>query len=97
MVVEHFEDIVKEFDRNYTELCGAINENGQSSFARLRELENEHQEKFTEAVVGMYERFNKGDMDEVDDEIRDVCFLIFNDNPLISNSIVFSGVYIYSL
>lgn len=72
VIVEQFEEVIKEFERNYTELCATINEFGQSSFARLRDLENEHQEKFTETIVAMFERFNKGDMDEVDDEIRDV-------------------------
>ncbi|KAH6601697.1 hypothetical protein BASA61_001901 [Batrachochytrium salamandrivorans] len=72
VIVEQFEEVLKEFERNYTELCSIINETGQSSFARLRDLETEHQEKFFEVVMAMYERFNKGDIDEVDDEIRDI-------------------------
>ena len=72
VIIEQFEDIIKEFERNYTELCNSISENGQSSFARLRDLETEFLEKFTEAIMAMYDRFNKGDIEEVDDEIRDV-------------------------
>ncbi|KAI8915048.1 hypothetical protein BC831DRAFT_488112 [Entophlyctis helioformis] len=83
VIVEQFEEVVKEFERNYTEMCTAINETGQTSFARLRELENEHQEKFAEAILAMYERFNKGDMDEVDDEIRD----IMTDKDVLMNAI----------
>lgn len=74
VIVEQFEDVIKEFERNYTELCNSISESGQSSFARLRELETEYLEKFSECIITMYERFNKGDIEEVDDEIRDVYF-----------------------
>nr|KAJ3419777.1 Dynein regulatory complex subunit 3 [Polyrhizophydium stewartii] len=83
VIVEQFEEVIKEFERNYTEMCSAINETGQTSFARLRDLENEHQEKFSEAILAMYERFNKGDMDEVDDEIRD----IMSDKDVLMNAI----------
>jgi hypothetical protein len=79
IIVEQFEDVIKEFERNYVELCTSCNEFGQSSFARLRELENDHQEKFTEAVIAMCDRINKGDIDEVDDEIRDVLLIIYID------------------
>ncbi|KAI8911701.1 hypothetical protein EDD86DRAFT_224677 [Gorgonomyces haynaldii] len=72
VLVEQFEDVIKEFERSYQELCSACSEFGQSSFSRLRELEAEHQEKFTEAIIAMCERFNKGDIEEVDDEIRDI-------------------------
>jgi hypothetical protein len=75
VIIEQFEDIIKEFERNYTELCNSISENGQSSFARLRDLETEFLEKFTEAIMAMYDRFNKGDIEEVDDEIRDVTMI----------------------
>eukprot|EP00842_Homolaphlyctis_polyrhiza_P002068 jgi/Hompol1/2862/HPOL_003040-RA len=83
VIVEQFEEVIKEFERNYTEMCSAINETGQTSFARMRDIENEHQEKFSEAVLAMYERFNKGDMDEVDDEIRD----IMSDKDVLMNAI----------
>lgn len=75
VIVEQFEEVIKEFERNYTELCNAISEYGQSAFARLRDLETEHLEKFTEAIMGMYDRFNKGDIEEVDEDIRDVIIL----------------------
>ncbi|EGF76279.1 hypothetical protein BATDEDRAFT_92813 [Batrachochytrium dendrobatidis JAM81] len=83
IIVEQFEEVLKEFERNYTELCSIINETGQTSFSRLRDLENEHQEKFLEAILVMYERFNKGDADEVDDEIRD----IMSDKDVLMNAI----------
>jgi hypothetical protein len=72
VIVDQFEEIIKEFERNYTELCNHVSEYGQSSFARLRELETDFLEKFTEAIMAMYDRFNKGDIEEVDEDIRDV-------------------------
>lgn len=71
-VVEQFEDVLKEFERNYTEQCNAISECGQIAFGRLRELESQHFEKFTETVMVLYDKFNKGDIDDVEDDIRDV-------------------------
>jgi hypothetical protein len=72
VLVEQFEEVIKEFERNYTELCTFISEFGQSSFARLREIETEYMEKFGELAISMYDRFNKGDIEDVDDDIRDV-------------------------
>ncbi|KAJ3000105.1 Dynein regulatory complex subunit 3 [Globomyces sp. JEL0801] len=83
VIVEQFEEVIKEFERNYTELCNAINECGQTSLARLREIETEFLEKFSEAIMVMYERFNKGDIEEIDDEIRD----IMSDKDVLINAI----------
>ncbi|KAJ3262588.1 Dynein regulatory complex subunit 3 [Boothiomyces macroporosus] len=83
IIVEQFEDVLKDFERSYTELCNSIGECGQSSFARLRDLENEYLEKFTENIQAMYERFNKGDAEEVDDEIRD----IMSDKDVLMNAV----------
>jgi hypothetical protein len=72
IIVEQLEEVFKEFERNYIELCSSCNEFGQSSFARLRELENDHQEKFSETINALCDRFSKGDLDDVDDDVRDV-------------------------
>ncbi|KAJ3321556.1 Dynein regulatory complex subunit 3 [Boothiomyces sp. JEL0866] len=83
IIVEQFEEVLKDFERSYTEICNSIGECGQSSFARLRDLENEYLEKFTENIQVMYERFNKGDAEEVDDEIRD----IMSDKDVLMNAV----------
>ena len=72
ILIEQFEEILKDFERNFIELCTSISEIGTASFSRLRELETEHFEKFKEFIMSLYERFGKGDNDEVEDEIRDV-------------------------
>ncbi|KAJ3276416.1 Dynein regulatory complex subunit 3 [Terramyces sp. JEL0728] len=83
IIVEQFEEVLKDFERSYTEICNSIGECGQSSFARLRDLENEYLEKFTENIQVMYERFNKGDAEDVDDEIRD----IMSDKDVLMNAV----------
>jgi hypothetical protein len=76
VIVEQFEDIIREYERNYTELCNASVEFGQSSCSRLRELCAEFLEKLSETILLMYERFNKGDIEEMDEEIRDVYIIL---------------------
>ncbi|KAJ1531202.1 replication factor A protein 2, partial [Nowakowskiella sp. JEL0078] len=71
-LVEQFEDVIKEFERNFTEQCGTIGEYAQQSFSNMRELENEFHERFMECVMAAYERFHKGDIEEVDDDLRDI-------------------------
>ncbi|KAJ3369772.1 Dynein regulatory complex subunit 3 [Allomyces arbusculus] len=70
--VEQFEDLVKELERNYTDLAGGIKEVGTTAFAKLRELENEFQEKVGEAVMAAFERQAKADLEEVEDAVRDL-------------------------
>jgi hypothetical protein len=77
-LTEQFEEILKEFERNYTEICGSITENGQSSFARIRELENEFHEKYSELILGIYERYTKGAIEDIDDDIKEVFLLLKN-------------------
>lgn len=72
VLVDQFEEIIKDFERNYIELCTKSVEFGQASCSRLRELENSHHEKFSESVIIFCERFNKGYAEDMDDEIRDV-------------------------
>lgn len=70
--VEQFEELNKEYERAYLELTQGIHETGAAIFARLRELENEFHERLNEVIVHSFDRFNKGDIVEISDEIRDV-------------------------
>ncbi|KAI8622252.1 hypothetical protein BC830DRAFT_1163028 [Chytriomyces sp. MP71] len=71
-VVEQYEDVIKEFERNYTEISSTVTEYGQASFARMREIENEFHERFSESILLTFERFSKGDLEDVEDELRDI-------------------------
>lgn len=49
-----------------------MTELGQTIFARIREYEAEYHEKFTELIMASFDRINKGDMDDIEDELRDL-------------------------
>ncbi|KAJ3159993.1 Dynein regulatory complex subunit 3 [Geranomyces michiganensis] len=101
-LVEQFEEVLKEFERNYTEISSTINETAGGAFARLRELENEFHERLSESVVAAVDRFIKGDisgdkkdekdglgLDQVEDELRD----IISDKDILMNAINSSHDY----
>ncbi|KAJ3099516.1 Dynein regulatory complex subunit 3 [Physocladia obscura] len=71
-VAEQYEDVIKEFERNYTEHASSVTEYGQSNFARMRDIENEYHERFSESILMTFERFSKGDLDDIDDDLRDI-------------------------
>ncbi|KAJ3339625.1 Dynein regulatory complex subunit 3 [Gonapodya sp. JEL0774] len=71
-LVEQFEDVIRDFEKAYAELIQAVNEFAQSSYARMRELENEFQEKLNDVVMTAFDRIVKGDMDDIDDDTRDL-------------------------
>ncbi len=74
MVVEQFEDVVKEVEQNYTQLCSTSVEVSRQSFTRFREITNEYHEKVSEVVVANFDKFAKNpDLDQLDEVIREVC------------------------
>ncbi|KAI9179347.1 hypothetical protein H9P43_004666 [Blastocladiella emersonii ATCC 22665] len=89
VLVEQFEDLAKEFERNYLDMCNAVKETATAAFARLRELENEHHEKVTETVLAAFERQAKGDMEDVDDALRD----LLRDKDAVNNHLTTSHDY----
>ncbi|TPX36019.1 hypothetical protein SmJEL517_g01758 [Synchytrium microbalum] len=83
-LVEQLEDVIKEFERAYTELASGISEFATTCFARLREYETEFHERFTEAVSAAYDRYTKGEVvDDVDDDFRD----LISDKDSLTNSV----------
>ncbi|KAI8816545.1 uncharacterized protein EV422DRAFT_545674 [Fimicolochytrium jonesii] len=80
-LVEQFEEVHKEFERNYTELASSVSETAASAFARLRECENEFQERLSEAVQSGADRLIKGEGaaqrgeeggQEIEEDLRDI-------------------------
>lgn len=88
-LVEGFEEVIKEFERHYLEHCTTVTEYGQGCFAKLRELETEFSERFNELIMLTVDRLSKGDMEEMEDEIRD----LVSDKDTILNSITGSKDY----
>jgi hypothetical protein len=72
VIVEQLEEVIKEFERAYTEICNGFMETCTSWFSKMRDLENEHSEKVSEALTSAFDRLVKGDLDELDEELRDV-------------------------
>ncbi|KAJ1503426.1 Dynein regulatory complex subunit 3 [Coelomomyces lativittatus] len=72
ILVEQFEDLNKEFERNYTDLCNSIKEQVTSWFVKCRELETENHEKINDAVLAAFDKQSKSDMEDLDDMLRDL-------------------------
>lgn len=71
-LVEQFEDVVKEVEQNYSQLCSTTLDLTRVFFQRMRDLANEWHEKSVELVMSAFEKFAKTEIDELDDVIREV-------------------------
>lgn len=78
-VVDQLEDIIKEFERNLSEMVNNFVEQIQGLFGQLRDLENLHFEKMHEPCFSFLEKMIKGDVpDDFPDDLRDVIFSCHN-------------------
>jgi hypothetical protein len=71
-LVEQLEDVIKEFEQNYGQMTSQAVDYSRAAFARCREIENEYNERATEAVLSSFDRLIKMDLDELDEQTRDV-------------------------
>ncbi|XP_063790922.1 dynein regulatory complex subunit 3 [Pseudophryne corroboree] len=83
-LVEQLEDIIKDYERNIAELVSTFLETVQGLIAQIRDLENQHHEKFLEFSINMLERVLKGEMDE---EMTDDLRVLFVDKDTIVNAV----------
>jgi hypothetical protein len=63
-LVEQLDEIIKDFERNYSDLVGGFLEIVQSHMTQLRDLENGHHEKVTELALQYLESAIKGSLEE---------------------------------
>jgi hypothetical protein len=71
VLVEQLDEIIKDFERNYSDLVSGFLESVQSHMTQLRELESSHHEKVTEIGLQYLERLIKGTLEEdPPDELR---------------------------
>ncbi|XP_018414092.1 PREDICTED: dynein regulatory complex subunit 3 [Nanorana parkeri] len=83
-LVDQLEEIIKEYERNISELVSTFLETVQGLMAQIRDLENHHHEKLLEFSINMLERVLKGEMDEeMSDEVR----ALFVDKDTIINAV----------
>ncbi|KAI9138714.1 hypothetical protein BKA69DRAFT_1090274 [Paraphysoderma sedebokerense] len=85
-ISEQFEELIKEFERNYTDLCHGVTEYSQTCFTKMRELENEYHEKFIEAVMTAFDKLSKMETDELNEEVKD----LLQDKDMVSNMLTTS-------
>ncbi|ORX37504.1 outer arm dynein light chain 1 [Piromyces finnis] len=83
-IVEQFEEILREYEKNLQELFNSMLECGQTNMARIRELENNYFERYTECIMSAYDRIHKSDMDSIEnDDLRE----LISDKEIILNSL----------
>lgn len=71
-LVEQLEDVIKEFEQNYSQMATTAVDYTRTAFARCREIENEYNERASESVLSAFDRLIKMDLDELDEQTRDV-------------------------
>ena len=63
-LVEQLDDIVKEFERQYSELAQSFQETVQAHMTQCRELEGVHHEKVAAIATQLLERFSRNQLEE---------------------------------
>lgn len=71
-LVEQLEDVIKEIEQNYGQMASQAIDFARATFARCREIENEYNERASESVLSAFDRLIKMDLDELDEQTRDV-------------------------
>jgi len=83
-IVEQFDEILRDYEKNLQELFNSMLECGQTNMARIRELENNYFERYTECIMSSYDRYHKSDMDSIDnDDLRE----LIGDKEIILNAL----------
>ncbi|XP_030646702.1 dynein regulatory complex subunit 3 [Chanos chanos] len=83
-LVDQLEEIIKEFERNISDMVGEFIEVVQGIFAQCRDLENHHHEKILEIAVATLERVAKN---ELDDDMPDDVRMLFVDKDTVINAV----------
>nr|XP_033818720.1 dynein regulatory complex subunit 3 [Geotrypetes seraphini]XP_033818721.1 dynein regulatory complex subunit 3 [Geotrypetes seraphini] len=84
-LVDQLEDIIKEFERNVSDLAVTFIEIVQGYMAQIRDLENQHNEKLLEIAIHTLEKIGKGVVDE--DMPDDVRIMLFVDKDTVINAV----------
>lgn len=88
-LVDQLEDVIKEFERTMSDMVTNFKENVSALFSRMRELENQHNEKLLEIGQLTLEKIVKGEVDDdIPDEIRD----LFVDKDTLNSAVSIKNV-----
>ncbi|XP_053530952.1 dynein regulatory complex subunit 3 [Ictalurus punctatus] len=83
-LVAQLEDIIKDIERNITDLVGGFIEFVQGIFAQCRDLENYHHEKVLNIAVATLEKVVKNELKE---DLPDDVLLLFVDKDTVINAV----------
>lgn len=86
-LVDQFEEIIKDFERNLQDMGSTFIENVQGYLSQCRDLENVHHERMLEIAIVTLEKVVKN---ELDDEISDDLRNLFVDKDTIINAVTSS-------
>ena len=71
-LVEQLEEVSKEFELNFSQMCSVALDTARQFFAKMRDLENDYHEKLVECVVNAFDQYAKADPEELSDVLREV-------------------------
>ncbi|XP_048848314.1 dynein regulatory complex subunit 3 [Brienomyrus brachyistius] len=83
-LVDQLEDIIKEFERNFSEMTGSFLETLQGIFTQCRDLENQHHGKLQEIALATLDRVAKGTMEQ---EMPDDVLALFVDKDTLLSAV----------
>ncbi|XP_029431988.1 dynein regulatory complex subunit 3 isoform X3 [Rhinatrema bivittatum] len=86
-LVDQLEEIIKDFERNTSDMASTFIETVQGYMAQIRDFENHHNEKLLEIAISTLEKIGKGIFDEdIPDDVR----MLFIDKDTIVNAVAAS-------
>ncbi|XP_077172879.1 dynein regulatory complex subunit 3 [Paroedura picta] len=83
-LVDQLEEVIKDFERNISDMVSIFIENEQGLMAQCRDLENHHHEKLLEIAINTLEKIVKSEFDE---EMPDDVRMLFVDKDTIVNAV----------
>ncbi|XP_055040332.2 dynein regulatory complex subunit 3 [Misgurnus anguillicaudatus] len=83
-LVDQLEDMIKDFERNISDMVGGFIENVQGIFAQCRDLENHHHENQLEIALATLEKVAKNELEE---EMPDDVIMLFVDKDTVTNAV----------
>ncbi|XP_053550963.1 dynein regulatory complex subunit 3 [Bombina bombina] len=83
-LVDQLEEIIKDYERNISDLVSVFLETVQGLMAQIRDLENHHNETLLDICIKIHEKFMRG---EVDDDMSDDLRMLFLDKDTVVNSV----------
>jgi len=92
ILMEQFEDVLKDFDRNFSELSRIATEQASNILGRIREADDHYQERLNDTATVSYEKLVRNenvDLASLPDELRE----LLAEKDILVNTVTASGEY----